>query len=88
MEKLKTLKEFLLTETDANELCIIRQTGYIIGTVYIDHEDISTLSLPKPFLNKNVLESDFDWFRTCSDDVHCKTWVRYIDVMESSEETK
>ena len=35
-----TVKEFLLKHTEVKELCVIRDSGYIIMTVWIDYEDL------------------------------------------------
>lgn len=35
-----TLREYLLHETESGELCVIRDSGYIVEAAYIDHEDL------------------------------------------------
>ena len=35
-----TVRELLLNETNAEELCVIRNAGYIVEVAYIDHEDL------------------------------------------------
>lgn len=35
-----TLSEFLLKKTQALELCVIRDCGWIVASCYIDHEDL------------------------------------------------
>lgn len=35
-----TLSKFLLTKTEAHELCVITEDGWIVATVWIDHEDL------------------------------------------------
>lgn len=35
-----TLSEFLLKKTQALELCVIRDSGWIVASCYIDHEDL------------------------------------------------
>ena len=35
-----TLSEFLLHQTQALELCVIRDCGWIVASYYIDHEDL------------------------------------------------
>jgi hypothetical protein len=39
-----TCKEFLLHKTDALQLCVIRDSGWIVETVWIDYEDIFRVS--------------------------------------------
>ena len=34
------LSEFLLKKTQALELCVIRDCGWIVASYYIDHEDL------------------------------------------------
>lgn len=34
------LSEFLLHKTQALELCVIREDGWIVAEYYIDHEDL------------------------------------------------
>ena len=34
------LREFLRTKTRALELCVIRESGWIVATCFIDHEDL------------------------------------------------
>ena len=35
-----TVGEFCLKKTQANELCVFRDSGWIIGTAWIDYEDL------------------------------------------------
>lgn len=35
-----TVREFLLKSTDVKELCVIRDSGYIVMTAWIDYEDL------------------------------------------------
>ena len=39
-----TVKEFCLQHTKANELVGICDSGYLVHTVYIDHEDLFTIA--------------------------------------------
>jgi hypothetical protein len=34
------LEEFLLNKTQTLELCVIRDSGWIVASCYIDHEDL------------------------------------------------
>mgnify|MGYP004516723225 CR=1 FL=1 len=38
------VREFCLKKTQAEELCVFRDKGYIIGATWIDHEDLFTMS--------------------------------------------
>ena len=57
---MKTLKEVLLYETDSNSLAVIKDGGWVKGIVYIDSEDLSTISLPQNLLNREVKEVTSD----------------------------
>lgn len=50
------VREFCLAKTQTNELCVIRDSGYIIATVWIDSEDI--FQIAKYVVDKEV-ESDY-----------------------------
>ena len=39
-----TVKEFCLHKTQVGELCVFRDCGWIIGSAWIDHEDLFTIS--------------------------------------------
>lgn len=39
-----TVREFLLKRTDAQELCVIRDSGYIVMTAWIDYEDLFAIN--------------------------------------------
>lgn len=37
---MKTVSEFLLHNTQVGELCVIRDQGWVVATVWIDSEDL------------------------------------------------
>lgn len=39
-----TVKEFCLKETQVSELCVIRDTGWIVAIVWIDAEDLFAMN--------------------------------------------
>lgn len=39
-----TVKEFCRNKTQAHQLCVIRDEGWIVETVWIDHEDLFRIS--------------------------------------------
>lgn len=39
-----TVREFCLKKTLVEELCVFRDEGWIVGSTWIDHEDLFTLS--------------------------------------------
>lgn len=53
------LIEFLLKKTQSGELVVIRDTGYIVTTTWIDIEDLFARSLTHELSNK-VVRSD-EW---------------------------
>lgn len=51
-----TLREFLLHHTRVYELCVIRDQGWIIATVWVDDEDLFIGNLKEKLLNKTVID--------------------------------
>ena len=47
-----TVIEFLLKKTQINELCVIRYSGWIVATAWIDNEDLFRI-------NKEVANGEF-----------------------------
>ena len=39
-----TVREFCLKKTQVNELCVIRDSGWIIATAWIDSEDLFSMN--------------------------------------------
>lgn len=37
------VREFCLKKTQVGELCVFREGGWIIGSTWIDHEDLFTI---------------------------------------------
>lgn len=52
-----TVKGFCLTETQVGELCVFRDDGWIIGTTWIDHEDLFTMD--NEIRNKKVKSDEW-----------------------------
>lgn len=48
------LSEFLLKKTQALELCVIRESGWIVASYYIDHEDLFDRYLSHELRNMEV----------------------------------
>lgn len=40
-----TVKHFLLTQTKVGELCVIRDSGWVVATAWIDSEDLFARNL-------------------------------------------
>ena len=60
------LKDFLLYKTRAEELCIICDP-WIIGAVWIDHEDWFVRSLDDRMLSKEVIKDEWKAFDSCDE---------------------
>lgn len=39
-----TVVQFCLTKTQVGELCVFRNDGYILGSTWIDNEDLFTIN--------------------------------------------
>ena len=52
-----TLTEFLLKKTKVMELCVIRDSGWIVATCWIDHEDLFCVP---PHLKDRIVKND-EW---------------------------
>lgn len=39
-----TVRDFLLEKTNVHELCVVRDSGYIIMTAWIDYEDLFAIN--------------------------------------------
>lgn len=39
-----TVVQFCLTKTQVGELCVFRSDGYILGSTWIDNEDLFTIN--------------------------------------------
>ena len=73
-----TVRDFLLHKTQARELCMIRDSGYNVDSVWIDYEDLFYLSK----IGNKELKSD-EWGELTvvtehGDTIHVP--VHYIDV--------
>lgn len=52
-----TVREFCLKKTQVEELCVFRDEGWIIGSTWIDHEDLFTMS--DRIKNKEVKSDEY-----------------------------
>lgn len=52
-----TVRDFCRHETQPLELCVIRDSGYIICTAWIDYEDLFVL--PKSIRNEKVKHTEW-----------------------------
>lgn len=52
-----TVREFCRNKTKALELCVIRDSGWIVHTVWIDYEDIFVIS--KEYEHKEIKHDEW-----------------------------
>lgn len=50
-----TVREFLLKHTEVRELCVVRDSGYIVMTAWIDYEDLFAINND---IGNKVVKSD------------------------------
>lgn len=50
-----TVKEFLLKHTNVKELCVVRDSGYIVMTAWIDYEDLFAIN---DNIGRKIVKSD------------------------------
>ena len=76
-----TLREFLMTQTLPEELCVIRESGYIVATAWIDHEDLFCNYLNAKLGDMTVKSDKWDYLPIVDADGYTKTpRCHYIDV--------
>lgn len=75
------LSEFLQKQTQALELCVIRDNDWIVATYFIDHEDLFCHHLDHKLSDKEVKRDKWDWL-TIVNENGAETQIRchYIDV--------
>lgn len=49
------LGDFLLHKTNAGELCVITEAGWLVATFWIDHEDLFCRNMPTEMANKKII---------------------------------
>lgn len=75
------LSEFLEHKTEAKELCVIREDGWIVATFWIDHEDLFMRYLDNKIGSKPVKKDEWGWLPIVNEnngnlEVRC----HYIDI--------
>lgn len=75
------LGEFLLKRTQTHELCVIRESGWIIATCWIDHEDL--FRLPEDLWNRSISCQEWGMLLVV-DNFGEKTKIpcHYIDILD------
>lgn len=74
-----TVLDFCKHKTKATEICVIRERGWRVATVWIDYEDI--FMLPDKLIDKKVKSDEWGTIQIC-DMNNYKTEIpcHYIDV--------
>lgn len=74
-----TLREFLLHHTQCHELCVIRFSGWIIFTAWIDDEDL--FKVPTEYLDHIVVDDAWGTLVAVKED-GVKQYINchYIDI--------
>jgi hypothetical protein len=76
-----TLREFLRTKTNVQELCVIREDGWIVASFWIDHEDLFCHYLSKELGSRKVKLDCWDYISVVNVNNACiKIPCHYIEV--------
>lgn len=76
-----TLREFLRTRTNAKELCVIREDGWIVATFWIDYEDLFCGYLNNKLGDKKVKLESWDYISIVNkNNAEIKIPCHYIEV--------
>ena len=75
------LSEFLLKKTQALELCVIRDSGWIVATFFIDYEDLFSRYLDNRLGNAEVKSDEWDYLPIVNENgAKIQIWCHFIDV--------
>ena len=73
------LKDFLWKKTNATELCVIREDGWIVAACWIDYEDL--FAIPPTLKDKEVKNDEWDYLPIVNkNNAGIKIPCHYIDV--------
>lgn len=76
-----TLREFLRTKTNANELCVVCEDGWISATFWIDYEDLFDRYLPFELGSKPIRRAYWDFLPIVNENnASIKIPCHYIDL--------
>lgn len=74
-----TLREFLRKKTNVRELCIIRESGWIVASCWIDYEDL--FAIPQQLLQKTIKKDEWGYITIVNENnAEIKIPCHYIDV--------
>lgn len=73
------LREFLLKKTNVKELCVIRDSGYIVASCWIDYEDL--FYIPHKLADKLVKNDEWGYLSIVNENnAEIKIPCHYVDV--------
>lgn len=76
---METLRNFLHKKTNARELCVIQEDGWIVATCWIDYEDL--FAIPHSLADKVVKSDKWGYLEIVNEDNACiKIPCHYINV--------
>ena len=76
-----TLIEFLRTKTNANELCVICDGGWIVASFWIDHEDLFCRYVDYELGSKPIRRAYWDYLPIVNENnASIKIPCHYIDI--------
>ena len=75
------LSEFLRKKTQELELCVVRDSGLIVATYFIIHEDLFCRHLDHRLGDKEVKGDKWDYLPIVNENgAKIQIWCHYIDV--------
>lgn len=73
------LYEFLRTKTNVKELCVIRESGWIVATCWIDYEDL--FAIPNRLADNIVKKDEWGYLPIVNENnAEIKIPCHYVDV--------
>lgn len=66
---METLRNFLHKKTNARELCVIQEDGWIVATCWIDYEDL--FAIPHSLADKVVKSDKWGYLEIVNEDNAC-----------------
>ena len=85
------LVDFLVHKTETHQLCVIRDGGWTVATVWIDSEDLFTRHIDKDLRNTVVVGSElgeFPIYDSNKETKELKIPVLYVDVKQKEYRKK
>lgn len=74
-----TLRDFLRKKTNAMELCVIRDSGWIVASCWIDYEDL--FAIPHRLADNTVKKDEWGYLSIVNENNACiQIPCHYVDV--------